>query len=133
MGPATFILRSLRFHWRNHLGVLLGATLATTILVGAMAVGDSVRHSLARQALMRLGQVHFAVNTHDRFFRAQLAEDLAAKLQAPVAPVIAMSARRTPAYALMPASGSDEISSILAATSGCVSMPTLSSWRSIWA
>src|SRR5258706_2141847 len=91
MTVASFILRSLRFHWRNHLGVVLGATLATMILVGALAVGDSVRFSLERQALLRLGQVHFAVNTHDRFFREQLAEELGASLRAPVAPVVAVS------------------------------------------
>ena len=39
----TLIARGLRFHWRAHLGVLLGATLATAILAGALAVGDSVR------------------------------------------------------------------------------------------
>ena len=90
MTAGTFIRRSLRFHWRSHLGVLLGATVATLILVGALAVGDSVRHSLTRQALLRLGTVHFAVNTHDRFFREELAAALAAALQAPVTPVIAM-------------------------------------------
>ncbi|WP_414663514.1 FtsX-like permease family protein [Horticoccus sp. 23ND18S-11] len=91
MTVGNFILRSLRFHWRSHAGVLLGATLATAILVGALAVGDSVRYSLTRQALQRLGGVHFAVNTHDRFFRDRLADDLAAALQAPVAPVVAMA------------------------------------------
>ena len=90
MTAGTFIRRSLRFHWRSHLGVLLGATVATLILVGALAVGDSVRHSLTRQALLRLGNIHFAVNTHDRFFREELATALAAALQAPVTPVIAM-------------------------------------------
>lgn len=89
MTTGNLVRRSLRFRWRSQLGVLLGTTTATLILVGALAVGDSVRHSLARQALLRLGQVHFVVNTHDRFFREQLAAELAAELRAPVAPVIA--------------------------------------------
>jgi putative ABC transport system permease protein len=89
MTAGNLVRRSLRFRWRSQLGILLGTTTATLILVGALAVGDSVRHSLARQALLRLGQVHFVVNTHDRFFREQLAAELAAELQAPVAPVIA--------------------------------------------
>lgn len=36
MTVRTFIVRSLRFHWRSHLGVLLGAMLSTAILMGAL-------------------------------------------------------------------------------------------------
>ncbi len=63
MKAGTLVARSLRFHWRSHLGVLLGATLATAILVGALAVGDSVRESLRGMALARLGNVQFALNS----------------------------------------------------------------------
>jgi putative ABC transport system permease protein len=84
----TLVLRSLRFHWRPHLGVLLGAALSATILVGALAVGDSVRESLRRMALARLGSVHLALNAQSRFFREELAGPLSAELKAPVAPVI---------------------------------------------
>jgi putative ABC transport system permease protein len=84
----TLVARSLRFHWRAHLGVLLGATLGTAILVGALAVGDSVRHSLRSLALTRLGEIHLALNGQNRFFRAELAETLTAELKAPVAPAL---------------------------------------------
>src|SRR5205807_10046634 len=84
----TLAARSLRFHWRAHLGVLLGATLGTAILVGALAVGDSVRYSLRELALMRLGEVRLAVHGQGRFFRAALADELAAELKAPVAPAL---------------------------------------------
>ena len=50
-------LRSLRYHWRAHLGVLLGVVISTAVLVGALAVGDSVRFSLRQMALARLGEV----------------------------------------------------------------------------
>ena len=40
----TLILRSLRFHARSHLGVLLGATLGSAILIGALLVA-MVAHS----------------------------------------------------------------------------------------
>lgn len=79
-------LRSLRFHWRAHLGVLFGATLATAILAGALAVGDSVRFSLRELALARLGGVHLALNARGTFFREQLAADVAADLQTTVSP-----------------------------------------------
>jgi putative ABC transport system permease protein len=81
-------VRSLWFHWRSHLTVLLGATLATAILVGALAVGDSVRGSLRSLALMRLGDTRIALNGQSRFFRAELADALATDLRAPVAPVL---------------------------------------------
>jgi len=62
----TLILRSLRFHARSHLGVLLGATLGSAILIGALLVGDSVRGSLRDMALARLGRIHFALQAGDR-------------------------------------------------------------------
>jgi hypothetical protein len=40
MNFGTLILRSLRFHARSHLGTLLGATIGSAILIGALAVGD---------------------------------------------------------------------------------------------
>jgi ABC-type antimicrobial peptide transport system permease subunit len=81
------VLRSLLFHWRAHLGALFGATLATAILVGALAVGDSVRFSLRELALARLGGVHLALNASGTFFREQLASDVAKDIQTTVAPV----------------------------------------------
>src|ERR1700749_3646021 len=71
------ILRSLRFHARSHLGVLLGAAIGSAALVGALIVGDSVRGSLHEMALARLGKNTAAVSPRGRLFRAQLAGDLA--------------------------------------------------------
>ncbi len=72
----TLILRSLRFHARSHLGTLLGAAIGSAILIGALAVGDSVRGSLREMALARLGKTDFALASNDRFFRAKLADDI---------------------------------------------------------
>src|SRR5690242_17460742 len=66
------IRRSLRFHVRAHLGVVLGAAIGSAALIGALIVGDSVRGSLRARALSRLGQIQFAMNTGDRFFRQEL-------------------------------------------------------------
>src|SRR5947208_11994997 len=81
-------LQSLRFYWRTQHGVLLGATLAAAILIGALAVGDSVRHTLERQALARIGSAQFVLVTQDRFFREELAHELADELKAHVAPLL---------------------------------------------
>ena len=70
----TLIRRSLRFHARSHLGVLLGAAVGGAALVGALVVGDSVRASLRDLALARLGRVDAALASSDRFFREALAD-----------------------------------------------------------
>ncbi len=76
--PVLFVLRSLRFYWRTHLGVLAGVAVACAILTGALVVGDSVRFSLRKLALARLGRVTYAVATGDRYFREQLADETGA-------------------------------------------------------
>ena len=70
------ILRSLRFYAPSHLGALLGVTVAATVLVGALAVGDCVRESLREMGLARLGKTDFALPGKDRLFREALADDL---------------------------------------------------------
>ena len=73
-------LRSLRFHWRIHLAVALGVAAATAVLTGALLVGDSVRGSLRHLALDRLGRID-EILIVDRFFRQELAAELAAQPQ----------------------------------------------------
>src|SRR5882724_9909549 len=73
---STLIFRSLTFHARAHLGVVLGAAVGSAALIGALIVGDSVRISLKEMALARLGRVDFAMASGDRLFRAQLADQV---------------------------------------------------------
>src|SRR6476620_7280105 len=70
----TLIHRSLRFHARAHLGVVLGAAIGSAALIGALAVGDSVRERLRQKAIEGLGQVEFALSSFDRFFTEKLAQ-----------------------------------------------------------
>ena len=84
------IIRGAAFHRRAHLGVLAGAMLAAAVLSGALLVGDSVRHSLARSASLRLGGIRHALSTGSRFF----AQDLARRFEA------ASGARAAPALLL---------------------------------
>lgn len=81
MNARTLIGRSLMYFRRTHVGVVLGAMIATAVLVGALAVGDSVRHSLRRQALARIGGVDAALAVRDRFFGADLAARVASDLR----------------------------------------------------
>jgi ABC-type antimicrobial peptide transport system permease subunit len=78
MTTYRLLSQSLRFHWRIHLAVALGVAAATAVLTGALIVGDSVRGSLRRLALDRLGNIDELLVV-DRFFRAKLATDLAAQ------------------------------------------------------
>ncbi len=71
-----FVFASLRFHWRINLAVALGVAAATAVLTGALLVGDSVRGSLRELTLDGLGRIDFVLIT-DRFFRADLAQELA--------------------------------------------------------
>jgi ABC-type lipoprotein release transport system permease subunit len=70
MRAHRLLFRSLAFHARSHLGVVLGTAVATAVLVGAFAVGDSLQASLRQRALSRLGKIHAAYDGRDRFFES---------------------------------------------------------------
>lgn len=82
MSLFQIIKRSLLFFWRTNLGVFAAAAVGTAILTGALLVGDSVRHSLARLVDDRLGNTQVAIAGGNRFFRSELADDLSKELNA---------------------------------------------------
>ncbi len=90
MNAARLIRSGLRHHWRTHLGVVLGAAVGGAVIVGGLFVGDSVRHTLKRQAQARIGQTQLALNATDRFVRAELAEAVGEDLGTCVAPVLSV-------------------------------------------
>ncbi|HXV76651.1 MAG TPA: ABC transporter permease [Candidatus Polarisedimenticolaceae bacterium] len=73
------MLRALIHYWRVTGAVVAGAAVATAVLSGALMVGDSVRGSLRRLTLDRLGAVERAL-VGERFFREELASELSAAL-----------------------------------------------------
>jgi putative ABC transport system permease protein len=74
------MLRNLTAFWRLHLAVLAGAAVTATVLTGALAVGDSMRESLRRLWLERLGDVELAA-VAPRFFHAAVADEMARRLR----------------------------------------------------
>ncbi|MFN0195552.1 MAG: FtsX-like permease family protein [Planctomycetaceae bacterium] len=94
MTRLSYLLNSLRFYWRTHLALCLGVVVGTAVLTGALLVGDSVRYSLQKLTLDRLGRVDHALISQ-RFFKENLADQL---LQVPevsvrfsaIAPVLSM-------------------------------------------
>ena len=68
-----------------NLAVACGVAVGAAVLTGALLVGDSMRGSLRRLTLDRLGRID-EVLLADRFFRAKLADELAAEPGFPAAP-----------------------------------------------
>ena len=76
MTLSGIVVRNLRYYWRQHLGVVVGAALCSMVLVGALMVGDSVKATLRRLADERIGKADVALLAADGFFREELAVDL---------------------------------------------------------
>src|SRR5262245_48822062 len=72
----NLLRRTLIFHWRGSVAVLLGVIVGTAVLTGALLVGDSLRGSLRALTLDRLGRID-ATLLSERPFRAELATLLA--------------------------------------------------------
>jgi len=75
MNARTLLTRSVLFHGRTHLAVVLGVAAGAASLTGALLVGDSMRGSLREIAVGRLGRIeHTALSP--RFLRAELANEI---------------------------------------------------------
>ena len=73
-----FVWTSLWFHRKSHAATALAIIATTAVITGALVVGDSVRGSLRDLTLQRLGKIDVLL-VADRFFRADLANELAAE------------------------------------------------------
>ena len=76
MTLTRLMLRSLCRFWRTNLGVMLGIALASTVITGALLVGDSAKLSLQAIALERLGETRLALDSGERFFSEAVADKL---------------------------------------------------------
>lgn len=83
---SSLILQSLRYHWRNSLAVILGVIVGAAVIVGALLVGDSVRFSLRKVALERLGGVDAALVSPRHLFREKIADAIVQKRKSPGLP-----------------------------------------------
>ena len=59
---------------------MLCIAISTAVILGALVVGDSVRYSLNKIALSRLGEIQLALASQDHYFRTELADELEAEL-----------------------------------------------------
>ncbi|MGB9595742.1 MAG: ABC transporter permease, partial [Candidatus Poribacteria bacterium] len=69
-------IKGIRFYWQNHIGVMLCVAISTAVILGALIVGDSVRYSLKKIAMSKIGKINLVLNSQDRFFRDILAKEL---------------------------------------------------------
>lgn len=76
MNLFRLIYRSLIYYKRKNISLVSGAALSATILIGALIIGDSVKYSLDKIVLNRLGKIQFTLITGDRVFRPALADEL---------------------------------------------------------
>ena len=88
MSLFSFIFRNLKYYRKPYLAILAGTVISTAVLTGALVVGDSVRYSLGQLTEIRLGETHFAIQSGDRIFRQQLANELSEKTKTQVAPLL---------------------------------------------
>jgi ABC-type lipoprotein release transport system permease subunit len=72
---SRLLRRSLFFHHRANFAVLLGVAIGTSVLTGALLVGDSLRGSLQERALRQLGGVDAAMLS-GRFVNNTIADRL---------------------------------------------------------
>lgn len=90
MSILKFIVKSLWFFRKQHLAVFAGTLISTAVLTGALIVGDSIKFSLKQIVDARLGNVKFAMQTSDRFVRAELAYDLSKDLNISTSPLLSL-------------------------------------------
>jgi len=88
MSHFSLILRNLKYYRKAWLAILAGTVISTAVLTGALVVGDSVRYSLGKLTETRLGNTRFAIQSGDRFFRQQLANELTVQTKSIVAPLL---------------------------------------------
>jgi ABC-type antimicrobial peptide transport system permease subunit len=88
MSLFSLIRSNLKFYRKSYLAILAGTVISTAVLTGALVVGDSVRFSLGHLTDIRLGKTQFAIQSGDRFFRQQLADELSEKTKSYVAPLL---------------------------------------------
>lgn len=79
MSPLVLLWRGLQHYSREHALVVAGVALAVAVMAGALVVGDSVRDTLMRRALDRVGKVSEAMVSDERPVGEALADRLAAR------------------------------------------------------
>lgn len=90
---SQLVWSSFRHFIRSHIALTLGIAVATAVIIGALAVGDSVRGSLRGLVLRRLANVELLLQTR-HFFQIELVNSIsktALKSDSVLVPLIVLS------------------------------------------
>jgi len=79
MNFSRLITRDFLHYRKAFLAILAGTAVSTAVLTGALMLGDSVNFSLRHFAGARLGNIRYAMSSGSRYFRGDLAGELAKK------------------------------------------------------
>ena len=88
MNFTRLITRDFLHYRKAFLAILAGMLVSTAVLTGALMLGDSVDFSLRHFANVRLGKIKYALNSKNRYFRRELAGEIAKKTGCPVVPAM---------------------------------------------
>ena len=88
MTRLSLILNNFGYYLRANILVIIGVAISTAVLTGSLIIGDSVSYSLEKSAFYRLGTITHAVSSTDRYFREELAQELAQQGEFIVVPAL---------------------------------------------
>ena len=88
MTRLNLIFNNFTYYIKANILTALGVAISTAVLTGGLIIGDSVTYSLEQSVSFRLGKITHIVTTVDRYFRSELAQELAAKGAFEVAPAL---------------------------------------------
>ena len=76
MKPSGLAWKGFIHRWRTNAAVVAGIAICTAVLIGALLANDSVRDTLYRTALKRIGEAEYVMELRDRFVGSSFAERL---------------------------------------------------------
>jgi len=88
MNLFKLILRNLQYYRKEHILLLMGMILSTSILTSSLIIGDSVKFSLNDIVSKRLGRTQQIISTQERYFPSSFSKTLAKELKTSVATVL---------------------------------------------
>jgi putative ABC transport system permease protein len=88
MTTTKLILNNLRHYRRSHCALALAIIITTAVIMGGLAIGDSVRFTLKSLVDTHLGKTQFAMILEGRFFTTDLANRLRDDIKQNVAPIL---------------------------------------------
>ncbi|MCG8699439.1 MAG: ABC transporter permease, partial [Bacteroidales bacterium] len=73
MNTLSLAIKSFLHYLKGNLLISIGIAITTTVITGALIVGDSLDYSLKKTVHYRLGNIDYAITYGDKYFTTQLA------------------------------------------------------------